>query len=164
MTRILLTADAVGGVWQYATDLARALKPLGYDPILALLGPAPTEAQYAEADDLRLIDTGLPLDWLAEGPDAVLAAGDALADLAKDERVELVHLNSPALTAASPFPVPVAAVAHGCIATWWRAANGNEPEPAYRWHVALMHRGLLAADLVVAPSAAFAAEQIKVLR
>ena len=28
MTRLLMTADAVGGVWQYATELAHALVPL----------------------------------------------------------------------------------------------------------------------------------------
>ena len=157
-TRILLTADAVGGVWQYATDLARALRPLGYDPVIALLGPPPSEAQRAEAADLHLLDTGLPLDWLSDSPEPVLAAGEAIAHLAASERVELVHLNSPALGAAARFSMPVVAVAHGCIATWWHAANGGEPPSAYRWHVELMRRGLLAADLVVAPTAAFAAE------
>ena len=28
MTRVLMTADAVGGVWQYALDLAAALDAL----------------------------------------------------------------------------------------------------------------------------------------
>ena len=43
--RILMTADAVGGVWQYATELASALAGLGHETILALLGPPPSDAQ-----------------------------------------------------------------------------------------------------------------------
>lgn len=156
-TRILLTADAIGGVWQYATDLARALQPLGYDPVIALLGPAPSPAQRVEAADLRLIDTGLPLDWLSGNPEPVLAAGDAIARLAAEERVDLVHLNQPSLAARARFPAPVVAVAHGCIGTWWQAASGTAPEPAYAWADALTRAGLHAADAVVAPSSSYAA-------
>ena len=32
MTRILMTADTVGGVWQYATDLADGLQAKGFEP------------------------------------------------------------------------------------------------------------------------------------
>ena len=156
-SRILLTADAVGGVWQYATDLARALASLGVEPVIAILGPPPSEAQRAEAADLRLIDTGLPLDWLSDGPDPVLAAGDAIARLAHEERADLVQLNMPSLAARARFGVPVVAVAHGCVGTWWRAANGTAPDPAYAWADDLTRAGLHAADAVVAPSASYAA-------
>src|SRR3546814_3677782 len=37
---LLLSADAVGGVWQYSTDLIRALQPHGYQVTLAVMGPA----------------------------------------------------------------------------------------------------------------------------
>ena len=155
--RVLLTADAVGGVWQYTTELARALKPIGYDPAIALLGPQPGAAQRADATDLCLIDTGLPLDWLSDGPDAVLAAGDAIARLAADERVDLVHLNQPSLAARARFGAPVVAVAHGCVGTWWQAANGTAPDAEYAWADELTRAGLHAADAVVAPSASYAA-------
>jgi glycosyltransferase involved in cell wall biosynthesis len=156
-TRILITADATGGVWQYATDLARTLRPLGYDPVVATLGPAPSAAQRAETADLRMIDTGLPLDWLSVGPEPVIAAGDAMARLAADERVDVVHLNQPSLAARARFSAPVVAVAHGCVGTWWQAANGTAPDPAYAWADALTRAGLHAADAVVAPSASYAA-------
>ena len=42
--RLLMTADAVGGVWQYALELAAALDA---DVTLALLGPAPDAGQRA---------------------------------------------------------------------------------------------------------------------
>ncbi|WP_375392770.1 glycosyltransferase family 4 protein [uncultured Sphingomonas sp.] len=101
--------------------------------------------------------TDLPLDWLAAGPDEVLAAGRAIASLAVEYRADIVQLNSPALAAAGGFPAPVVAVAHGCVGTWWAAAHGTAPDAAYAWHGELMRAGLLAADAVVAPSAAHAA-------
>ncbi|WP_375428829.1 glycosyltransferase family 4 protein [uncultured Sphingomonas sp.] len=186
--RLLMTADAVGGVWRYATDLARALRPHGVETTLAVLGPAPTDDQLqllrypgldpgsrflsadeaglrvepgvtgGEAGDIRMIHTSLPLDWLCDGSTPVVQAGQAIADLARDLRADFVHLNSPTLAAAARFPAPVVAVAHGCTATWWSAAHGTAPDPAYRWHGDLMRAGLLAADATVAPSAAFAAD------
>lgn len=154
--RILLTADAVGGVWQYATDLARALRPLGFDPVLALLGPSPSNAQRSEAADLRLVDTGLPLDWLTDSPAPVLAGGEAIARVAADLGAALVHLNQPSLAARARFAMPVVAAAHGCVGTWWQAANGTAPAPSHAWADALVCAGLHAADAVIAPSAAYA--------
>jgi glycosyltransferase involved in cell wall biosynthesis len=69
----------------------------------------------------------------------------------------VLHLNMPALAAASPPPIPVIAVAHGCVATWWEAANPDEPlSKDYRWHCGLMAEGLRSADRLAAPSAAYA--------
>ena len=154
--KLLMTCDAVGGVWQYANALADALTGQGVEVLLAVLGPAPDPSLPRPAG-VRVVETGLPLDWLASGPDEVLRAGRAIAALSDEHRVDMIHLNSPALAAAGPFPAPVVAVAHGCVGTWWAAANGTEPDPAYAWHGELMRAGLLAADAVVAPSAAYAA-------
>ena len=46
--RILMTTDAVGGVWTYALELARALEPHGVEIALACMGPRPTPAQRRE--------------------------------------------------------------------------------------------------------------------
>jgi glycosyltransferase involved in cell wall biosynthesis len=86
-----------------------------------------------------------------------LAAGAAIAALAQDLRADLVQLNMPTLGAAAPPSMPVIAVTHGCVSTWWQAARPGLPlDPAYRWHRALMGEGLRAADQVVAPSACYA--------
>ncbi len=153
--KVLLTTDAVGGVWQYSTELARALAPLGVEPVLALLGPPPADEQRRQASGLTLIDTGLPLDWLAATPEDVAAAGQAISTLARQQRVDLVQLNSPALAAARRFDVPVIAVSHSCIATWWDAVLGGEPDRNFGWRAKLHGQGLHAADVVVAPTAAF---------
>jgi glycosyltransferase involved in cell wall biosynthesis len=158
--RVLITTDAVGGVWQYSLDLARELGGLGVESVLALLGPAPSAAQRAEARALpgvTLVDTGLPLDWLCEGPKPVLAAGAAIGDLAHARGVDLIQFNMPTLAAAAPCGLPTIAVTHGCVATWWQAAKPGEPlDPAYRWHRQLMAEGLRAADRLVAPTASYA--------
>lgn len=158
--KLLMTADAVGGVWQYAVELAAALAPHGVSTVLAVLGPPPSPDQRAEAEAvprLRLVDTGLALDWLCDGPDPVLAAGEAVAALAAEVQADVVQLNMPSLGARARFPVPTVAVAHGCVATWWEAAHGSPLIQRYRWHRALTRQALAAADRVVAPSAAYAA-------
>jgi glycosyltransferase involved in cell wall biosynthesis len=158
--RVLLTVDAIGGVWQYGLDLARGLAARGVETVLASLGPAPDASQRAEARAINgatLVETGLPLDWLCEGPAPVLAAGAAIADLARTHRAEVVQLNMPTLGAAAPPPVPVVAVTHGCVSTWWQAAKPGEAlAPEYRWHRQLMGEGLRAADRLVAPTASYA--------
>ena len=157
--RVLMTADAVGGVWQYAVDLSRALVEQGHAVTLVLLGPEPSADQRraARMPGMRLIETGLPLDWLADGPGPVEAAAAEIAALAGAERADVVHCNMPTLAGAARFPVPVVAVTHGCVATWWQAARGEPLAADYRWHRELMQRGLAAADAVVAPSASYAA-------
>lgn len=149
-----MTADAVGGVWTYALDLARGLRAHGWETTLAVNGPQPAEAPA----DLEVIATGLELDWLAQSPEAVVEAGDALARLAAAHGADLVQLNSPAYGAAARFEAPVVGVQHSCTATWWRAVRGDEPCPAdFGWRFDLARRGLLACDAAVAPTRAFAA-------
>jgi glycosyltransferase involved in cell wall biosynthesis len=157
--RILMTADAVGGVWQYATELAGELGQAGNTVTLALLGPSPTAAQREQAHALpgvRLIETGLPLDWLSTGPQPIREAAEAIARLAAENGAEIVHCNMPSLVGAAEFTAPVIAAAHGCVATWWPAARHGPLPEEFRWHREMTRRGLVAADAVVAPSASHA--------
>ncbi len=207
--KILLTTDAVGGVWQYTTELAQALSARGVECVVAVLGPAPDENQrgalaptpakstpsprtrsgvhsspseglspqalrlavewtpeHVRGDGgggaapspapITLIETGLPLDWTCADAAPVLAAGKAIATLAKDHAADLIHYNMPTLAAVGTPPVPSIAVAHGCVSTWWEAAKGTPLGQDYRWHRALTADGLRAVDRVVAPSAAYA--------
>ena len=153
---LLLTTDAVGGVWHYTLELAAGLAP---GTVLAVLGPACSPAQRAEAaaiPGLRLVETGLRLDWTAEGPSALEAAAQALAGLAAREGVAGVHLHAPALVGRAAWAVPVVAVAHSDLATWWAAMRGGAMPPDFQWRVAATAAGLARADAVVAPSRAMA--------
>ena len=156
---VVMTADAVGGVWTYAVDLGAALARRGDRVTLAVLGPAPTGAQRADAAarGLAVSELGHPPEWLAADAAAVRAGAAALADLAGRSGADLLHLNHPALGADIAFDCPVLAVTHSCLATWWDAVRGDEPLPEdFRWRKALHEAGLAAADALAAPSAAFA--------
>ncbi|WP_429225487.1 glycosyltransferase family 4 protein [Inquilinus ginsengisoli] len=158
--RLLMTADAVGGVWPYALDLAAALaRRHGIETTLAVLGPLPDDDQRWSAGlvpGLRLVETALPLDWLAGQSEEVETAGRRIAALAADAGAEIVQLNSPALAAEAAFPVPTVAVHHSCVATWWAGVRTGPLPDDFAWRAELVRRGLHAADAVVAPSRAFA--------
>ena len=158
-TRVLMTADAVGGIWTYALDLSAALARHGVACTLAVLGPGLDAARLAEAAaaDVEAIDLGHAPEWLAAGPDAVARGGAALAALAQDRGADLLQCNHPAFGAATTFPCPVLAVGHSCVATWWDAVRGTPLPAEFAWQADLIGRGYVAADAVAVPSAAFAA-------
>jgi glycosyltransferase involved in cell wall biosynthesis len=156
--RVLMTADAVGGVWQYALDLAEGLRPHGVQTTLAVLGPAPSADQghMAETTGIELVLTELPLDWMAGRRDDVEEAGRAIARIAENIQPDIVHLNSPALAASATFNVPVVAVCHSCVATWWQAVRGGPLPDEFVWRKDLVQKGYQAANMLLAPTAAFA--------
>lgn len=157
---LFMTADAVGGVFTYALDLARGLTRHGVTTTLAMLGPSPTPGQRARAagiPGLRLVETHLPLDWLAEDRRAADQAASEVAALAAFYRADIVHLNTPAL-ACDAYACPVLVVLHSCLASWWSAVKQGPMPPDFRWRTELMAHGLRCADASVCPSAALAAE------
>ncbi|MGU3466767.1 glycosyltransferase [Methylobacterium sp. C33D] len=155
---VLMSADAVGGVWQYSLDLAAGLVRRGLAVTVAVLGPAPSAARIAAAEGAtgaQIRTTGLPLDWTAATPGAVLDAARALAGLARTVGADLVHLHSPAMALAD-FPVPVVAVCHSCVATWWDAVETGPLPADLAWRHDLTARGCRAADALLAPTRAHA--------
>ncbi|CAN7616586.1 glycosyltransferase family 4 protein [Phenylobacterium sp. LjRoot219] len=158
--RLMMTADAVGGVWTYALDLARGVAAAGGATTLVVLGPAPVADQLREARaiaGLRLIDTGLALDWTAEGPAELDASVHMVRELARDLRPDLVHLNSPALAPEEGLPAPVLGACHSCLATWWTAVKDGPSPSDFAWRTGALRRGMGSCDALVAPSRSFAA-------
>lgn len=156
---VLLTTDAVGGVWRYSIELGRALASEGVRVVLAAMGPRPDLGQLAEAaaiPGLDLVETGLALDWLAVAPAQLREAARWLSRFAREAGVETVHLHTPALAAHAGWPVPVVAVAHSCVGTWWRVVRGDALPPDLAWRAEAVAQGLGAADAVIAPSHSFA--------
>src|SRR3546814_14503522 len=108
--RVLMTTGAVGGVWTYSLALARGLCSEGWSVTLVVLGPSPDVAQrqdVAAIDGCTLMITDLPLDWTANGDEAVAQAGQTIAELADECDANIIHLNSPALAADVRFNQPV---------------------------------------------------------
>jgi glycogen synthase len=155
--RVLMTADAVGGVWHYAIELAGGLTRSDVEVVLAVLGPPPAPEQVATAntiDGLTLVHGEFALEWMPGAEGDLDEAGAWLLELEDAFRPDLVHLNGFA-HAALPWRAPTLVAAHSCVLSWWRAVKGADAPPewaAYRqWTLA----GLRAADLVVAPTRAF---------
>jgi glycogen(starch) synthase len=157
--RIAMTADAVGGVWTYALDLAQGLVAHGFQTTLVVCGPSPTAAQLRAAEavcGLRMVDTGLPLDWTAGSRAEIAEAAAAIGDIARRAGADLVHLNSPSLAPELAFDGPVVGVCHSCVKTWWSAVKPGELPEDLAWRADMHGRGIAVCDAVVAPSAAFA--------
>lgn len=157
--RLLMTADAVGGVWTYALDLARALAP-EVRTMLVVLGPSPSPDQRLEAAavaGLELVETGLPLDWTAPELADIREAGAIVRGLARGFRADLIHLNSPPLAYDGGFCAPVVGACHSCLATWWSEVREGPMPEDFRWRSAAVWQGLINCDVTVAPTAAFAA-------
>jgi glycosyltransferase involved in cell wall biosynthesis len=158
--KLLLTTDAVGGVWTYSMDLARGLSEMGFDIVLAVLGPPPGAERQAAAHAVPRLDlvlTGLPLDWMANSRAEIDASSRAIAQLADDAGADVIQLHTPALGVALEPERNIVAVQHSCLATWWRAVWGDEPMPRdFAWRTDCIAEGLARATLAVAPSIAFA--------
>lgn len=156
---LLMTTDAVGGVWTYALDLARGLAPMGVRTTLVALGPSPRPDQRLEAEsvpNLELIETGLALDWTAGELADIREAGAVVRGLARGLGADLVHLNSPALAYDGGFDAPVIGACHSCLATWWSEVRDGPMPQHLRWRSAAHWQGLINCGLTVAPTAAFA--------
>lgn len=153
---VLMTADAVGGVWTYSIDLCRALRRLGWTSTLACMGPPPSPAQRAEARRARITlhDLEGRLEWMSEPWDDLSHAGAWLQDIAAQCGCDLVHLNQYA-HASLPWRLPVLLVAHSCVPSWWQAVHG-QPAPAEPWqrYEQMVIRALESAARVVAPTQA----------
>jgi len=153
---VLMTADAVGGVWTYALELARGLSARGVHVTLAVMGPSPTASQRsdaAEVERLTLRESNCRLEWM-DGPwDDVERAGEWLLALDRELAPDVVHLNGYA-HAVLPFASPVLVAAHSCVCSWWRAVHGVPAPDSWDRYRSAVRAGVQAADLVVAPTRA----------
>jgi glycogen synthase len=148
-----MTADAVGGVWQYALDLSSALVSRGVDVTLAVMGPppSPTQRDEATAQGLSLVDGEYRLEWMEDPWDDVARAGEWLIDLDRRVRPDVVHLNGYA-HGALPWRGAAVIAAHSCVRSWWRAVHGADAPASWDRYSRAVADGLRAARLVVAPS------------
>ena len=159
---VLMTTDAVGGIWTYAVDLSAGMIGSGIKVTLAVLGPALSPSQRIVAARLNIpfVETGLPLDWLADDTGSITGAGRSLAALAARIGADLVHLNSPAFCANAGFSMPVVGACHSCLATWWSAVRGGTLPEDFRWRTEVLEQGYAACDALIAPSFSFVQETV----
>lgn len=158
--RILMTADAVGGVWTYALALAQATAPLGCEYLLAVMGPRPAAAQRSEArrrGNVALAVGDFALEWMPEPWTDVERAGAWLRRLCEDWNPDLVHLNGYA-HATIDFGRPVLVAAHSDVLSWHEWARGEPAGAAWEAYHGRLRDAVAAATAVVAPTAAMLRE------
>lgn len=154
---ILVTVDAVGGVWRYAMDLAAGLTHRGYAFTFVGFGPPPSPAQRAEAERIGpLLWLDSPLDWLAGDEAQLDGIPNLLRTVVEDRAIDLVHLNLPSQAFGLDLDVPTVVVSHSCVVTWFAAVRGNDVPPDWQWQYRRNRLGFDHADVVVAPSHAHA--------
>jgi glycosyltransferase involved in cell wall biosynthesis len=158
--RVLLTLDAVGGVWRYTLDLAAALDSHGIACLLVGFGPKPTPEQReacAQFSHAELVWIDAPLDWMVNKEAALAPATTALTRLARDWNADLLHLNLPSQAVGLPADLAVVVASHSCVPTWWQAVRGRDLPPEWRWQRQRNKTGFDRAAAVLAPSASHAA-------
>ncbi|MCJ8518234.1 glycosyltransferase involved in cell wall biosynthesis [Pseudorhizobium tarimense] len=156
--RLLMTVDAIGGVWRYAMDLASGLRRLGVETLFVCLGPAPSDDKVEEASRIgRLVHLDAPLDWLAADRQALADLPARIAKLGCRERAEVLHLNLPSQAADIATDIPVVTVSHSCVVTWFSGVRNTSVPEDWRWQQELNRAGFDHAAVVVSPSASHAA-------
>jgi glycogen synthase len=158
--RVLMTADAMGGVWTYVVELVAQLTGAGTQVVVATMGDEPSLEQRRSLEELpgvELRTSGFALEWMAHPWKDVEAAGRWLLGIAREQRPDVVHLNH--LTHGHlPFGAPVVTVVHSCVPSWWRAVFDEEAPPRYDEYRRVVSRSLRGSGAVVAPSHAMLTE------
>jgi glycogen synthase len=153
--KVLMTADAVGGVWTYAMELIGALDRRDVQVVLATMGAPlspPQRSDVRRLPNAHVVESRYRLEWMEEPWSDVDRATEWLLRLEADEAPDLVHLND-LVRGHAGWRVPRLVTVHSCVLSWWRAVHGRPPDgmAEYRTRV---RDSLRAADVVVAPTAA----------
>jgi glycosyltransferase involved in cell wall biosynthesis len=157
---VLMTADAVGGVWTYALALASALRPADVTFTIAVMGPRPSRIDYARAEALPNVRlTALPyrLEWMPDcRDDDVRRSGRWLQRIVDRVDPDIVHINGYAHAALDFDGPPVLTVAHSCVRSWWRAVKHDAAPQSWNDYTRRVNAGLARSAVVIAPTQAMA--------
>lgn len=155
LRRVLMTADAVGGVFTYVLRLGRLLRRRGIEVHVATMGPRPSEAQRRAMADagIELYESGYRLEWMDSPWEEVDEAGSWLLDVERRLGPDIVHLNG-YCHGHLPWRAPALVVAHSCVLSWWAAVRGESAPKKWDEYRRRVSRGIHAAALVIAPTCA----------
>jgi glycosyltransferase involved in cell wall biosynthesis len=157
---ILMTADTVGGVWNYALELSRALGEHDIQVNLATMGAPLSRDQRRDARaiaNVEIFESNFKLEWMDNPWSDVERAGNWLLEIERRTEPDLIHLNG-YTHAALPFCAPKTVVGHSCVLSWWRAVKGENAPSNWNRYRNAVKTGLQSADAIVAPSRSMLAE------
>ncbi len=149
-----MTADAVGGVWQYSLDLIASLVRQDAEVLLVTQGPEPSAEQLRQLEEIpraRWKHLDVSLEWMPDGFNEFSRACRAMLEFEREFQADLIHLNGYSL-AVAPWKAPVVVVAHSCVFSWWQAVHHNTPDGSWAEYRERVTQGLEAASEIVAPS------------
>jgi glycosyltransferase involved in cell wall biosynthesis len=155
-----MTADVVGGVWDFALVLASALRrQSGADVTLLALGePSRDQRSAADAAHVDLRHVPVKLEWMRGAESDVDRTRLMVAEVAHAVSADVIHANH-FVAACAPTDIPVVLTLHSDVLSWWRWTLGGQAD-ASEWqsYVALVHAALERAAVVVAVSHFLAGE------
>ncbi|GEO06357.1 glycosyl transferase [Adhaeribacter aerolatus] len=159
-SRILMTADTMGGVWTYTLELIKALEPFGMQVALATMGHNLSfrqREQVAALPQVTLYESNYKLEWMDNPWEDLKAAGDWLLQINQEFQPDIIHLNN-FCHGNLNWGKPVVMVVHSCVSSWWQAVKGKTAPADWAKYQKVVAEGLQAADLVIAPTAAMLQE------
>ena len=161
---ILLTTDAVGGVWTYTAELSAGLLHQGHRVTLVSMGRRLDGAQRAWVESMRsprfqCVETEFRLEWMDDASEDLRRSDDMLRELVRELQPDLLHTNQFAYGELSDT-LPVLLTGHSDVLSWWEAVHSERvPDTGrLRAYAALVRNGLLSATRLAAPTAWMARE------
>jgi len=155
IVHVLITADAVGGVWTYTRELITGLLQRGIRVTLVSFGRLPSEAQTASLNELREVayfPTAFRLEWMDEARNDLETSMCYLQAIVQQCQPDLLHL-SQFCYGSLAVPQPRIVVAHSDVFSWNEAVHGSVPTGRWaEWYYGVVSAGLADASLIVAPS------------
>ncbi len=156
---LMLTTDAVGGVWRYSLQLSRALAAHNVAVTMVCVGRSPDSEQQAEIASIpnlrRLHLIPGKLEWEQDSAAEIVAARQQLASIVAEEQPDLLHTNQFCF-GDLPTACPRLVVGHSDILSWreWCADDYTAPSwlAFLAYYQRLVEAGLRGAQAVVAPS------------
>src|SRR5581483_7454233 len=153
---ILITSDAVGGVWTYTQELVGGLVRAGHRVTLVSFGKLPHPNQTKWMQTLPRLDyrpTEYRLEWMEVSGRDIEESRSYLELLIAEVAPDVLHF-SQYCYGDLDVDIPKVVVAHSDIVSWWVAVHGCEPEdtPWMRNYRQIVTAGVGGADIGVAPS------------
>ncbi len=152
--RVLVTTDAVGGVWTYTRELVTGLLRQNVDVTLVSFGRLPSASQTAWLDErVDFRPTPFPLEWMPEAEREIEESCRYLEAVIEETAPDLLHLNQYCYGAVRS-DVPRIVVAHSDVVSWWQEVKGEAPPDSswFAWYRETVQKGLAGATAVVTPS------------
>jgi glycogen(starch) synthase len=163
-TRILLTTDVVGGVWDFSITLAAAIQAHGdaHVTLLALGEPSAAQRRAAAQSGAQLRSVPLKLEWMQDSDADVARTRRVIAELVAELRPDVVHANQFA-AACLEGDTPVVLTIHSDVLSWRKWTLGEVgPADAWQTYRSMVQQAVRRADSVVAVSA-FLAREVRTL-